>query len=688
MPENVELPLRTPVSEHMYHAEVLGLAKAWLDRCKCVTERVLQRKDYPTRLINLAELKKRGTIDAKKWIYHEDLGMDELGNTTVNVVDTNDLDWSKLEDKAYVTLSHKWGGTDKPARLTKGTEKAYREGVRLGDLPRTFRDAIHFALRVDDRVHYIWIDSLCIIQGDEDDWLKESALMQDVYRNSFLNISATAAEQSGEGLYSHRDPQHLWEEVVRLDVDGLHQGEEKLRKKSRATTWPRYNGDANTTATTGPAPESKFTPLAKVQSCLLVDVSNWEALVNQAPVNKRGWVVQERLLAPRVLHFCRGRVAWECAEFDDIEGHVPGIPNYQLIADEIYEGVQIKGLEPGEHGRRLRNNRLRGVADSLDLGENDPESKIVHALELWSRIVEMYCKTDLTQQNDKLIALSGIAHRMADVIAESGQIRYVAGLWNVHLVSQLLWHVEPVYRGDSDSSSDTIEYLSRRPKEYRAPSFSWASVDAQFGNGIACGHVLDSDGVLVEIPQDKDDTWSRPETEDWKKSVSVQFETANEFGLVKSGHIRLWAWVHHVKLQKERTHYYWSLVVSNDSTTEPYINEKRENFNIYLDCPRDDDQNNKLIDSDGIYCIPIAYGSSSRSNDLICLLLEKAPDDPQVLKWPDEYRQRTFRRIGYTKLSATFDHFTWNRISHFRPSQKASDGFYDGRSGRHLVCII
>ncbi|KAJ4421157.1 hypothetical protein N0V82_003921 [Gnomoniopsis sp. IMI 355080] len=677
----------TPVSDHMYHAEVLGLAKTWLRTCKCVPERKLKTDEYPTRLINLAGLKKLGTIDAKKWVYHEDLGLDELGKTTVNLVDTKSLAWSKLEDKAYVTLSHKWGGADrpvKPAKLTKSTEKAYREGVRLEDLPRTFQDAIHFALRVDDRVHYIWIDSLCIIQGDEKDWLKESARMQDVYRNSFLNISATAAEHSGEGLYSRRDPQHLWEEVVRLDVGGLNQGAEDTLQKSRVRTWPKFNGDADIPTTPASVPDSQFTPLAKVQSCLLVDVSSWETLVNQAPVNKRGWVVQERLLAPRVLHFCRGRLAWECAEFDDIEGHVPGIPNYQLIADEIYESIPIKGLTPEEHGRKLRKNRLRGLEDTSDLGKNGPESSIVNSLELWSRIVEMYCKTDLTKEKDKLIALSGIAHRMANIIAGSSkngdQVRYIAGLWNVHLVSQLLWRVEPVYRGDSDSSSDTIEYLSRRPEEYRAPSFSWASVDAQFGNGIACGHVLESDGVLVEVPQDKGDNTLEPEKNVWEKSVYVKFATTNKFGLVERGHIRLWAWLHPVELRQEGSLYYWSL--------RGRI-EDEKHFNVSLDCPTDDDQHHRLTESDHIFCIPMAYGPSQRSNDLICLLLEQAPiDDHQISAWPEACRRSTFKRIGWTKLSNSFDHVAWQHISETRHSQKIADELYDKDARRSLVYII
>lgn len=678
----------------MDHAEVSGLAKTWIDKCKCVNGWALKKEDYPTRLISLAELKRLGTIDAEKWIYHKDLEPDELGSVMVNIVDTNDLEWEKLKNKAYVTLSHRWGGTDKPVKLTKDTERAFRKGLRTRDLPRTFQEAIHFAVRLDHRVHYIWIDSLCIIQGDKQDWLIESDRMQEVYRNSFLNISATAAKDSSEGLYSHRVPQHLWEEVVLLDVDGLDRGAEKVRAYRPENDSDTQHRGPDTADTAGPTTDSESLQVSKIQSCLIVDVSNWETLVNQAPVNKRGWVVQERLLAPRVLHFCHGRIAWECAEFEDIEGHAAHMPNYRLIGDEIYEGIPIKGLQPGEHGKMLRFGRLRGAVEPFALNGNDPETKTVHSLELWSRIVEVYCKTDLTENQDKLIALSGLAQRMADTIAASGierdQIRYMAGLWNVRLASQLLWHIEPVYKGESDSSSGTIEYLSKRPKRYRAPSFSWASVDAQFGNGITCGHVRNSGNVLVEIPQNQDDNWLGQEAKEWKQSLWISHETTNQFGIVKSGHIRLWAWVHHVKLQRKGAHYSWSLLANNTTSAEPDKRSKddKENFNVYLDCPNDDDQDNKLIHSDEIYCLPMAYGSFSSSMDLVCLLLIKASDDNRILKWPDDYRQWTFKRIGYTKLSDTFDHFTWNYISNFSPSDKVSDEFYDETTGRSLVCII
>lgn len=141
MPDFKELQPRTPISDHMYHAEVLGLAKTWLQKCKCVKQESLTRDQYPTRLINLAELKKMGTIDLDEWKYHGAPGLTELQNATVNLVDSKDLDELKLEGKTYVTLSHKWGGTDKPVRLTKETQEAYRRGVTLGSLPKTFQDA-------------------------------------------------------------------------------------------------------------------------------------------------------------------------------------------------------------------------------------------------------------------------------------------------------------------------------------------------------------------------------------------------------------------------------------------------------------------------------------------------------------------------------------------------------------------
>ncbi|KAE8453294.1 hypothetical protein EG329_011361 [Mollisiaceae sp. DMI_Dod_QoI] len=68
---------------------------------------------------------------------------------------------------------------------------------------QTFQDAIWVTQSLG--FSYIWIDSLCIVQDDEDDWRQESALMSQVYGNAVVNIAATKAENGSVGLFAERD---------------------------------------------------------------------------------------------------------------------------------------------------------------------------------------------------------------------------------------------------------------------------------------------------------------------------------------------------------------------------------------------------------------------------------------------------------------------------------------------------
>lgn len=68
----------------------------------------------------------------------------------------------------------------------------------------TFKDAIKVTR--SSGLKYIWIDSLCIIQDSQSDWLHESKLMSNVYKYSYCNISATAAANDTIGLFCERNP--------------------------------------------------------------------------------------------------------------------------------------------------------------------------------------------------------------------------------------------------------------------------------------------------------------------------------------------------------------------------------------------------------------------------------------------------------------------------------------------------
>src|SRR5256885_7715423 len=89
----------------------------------------------------------------------------------------------------YATLSHCWGGLD-IFHLKKWNRDSLFENIPMDKLCNTFNDAIKVTRALG--LSYLWIDSLCIVQDDNDDWRRESALMSDVFTNSVVNIAATA----------------------------------------------------------------------------------------------------------------------------------------------------------------------------------------------------------------------------------------------------------------------------------------------------------------------------------------------------------------------------------------------------------------------------------------------------------------------------------------------------------------
>ena len=167
-----------------------------------------------------------------------------------------------------------------------------------------------------------------------------------------------------------------------------------------------------------------------------------------APLNGRAWVVQERLLSPRVLHYGKDQLLWECHELDACETYPQGLPSIAAIAHTLF-----KGLDPEVDGRRLRK---------FSNNKSDPDLDPYH---LWAKVVQAYTSSDLSKPGDKLIAIYGIAKRFRSMLNDT----YLAGLWLRVLPTQLLWHV--------DDCSQANGLPAKRPPSYRAPSWSWASVD-------------------------------------------------------------------------------------------------------------------------------------------------------------------------------------------------------------------
>jgi hypothetical protein len=89
-------------------------------------------------------------------------------------------------------------------------------------------------------------------------------------------------------------------------------------------------------------------------------------------------------------------------------------------------------------------------------------------LDVWRTAVKNYSHRKLTLPSDKLVAISAIAKDVAkdvaNVLEDPRPENYLAGLWRQHLAYDLLWAME--------------DPPQPRPP-YRAPSWSWASVDGK-----------------------------------------------------------------------------------------------------------------------------------------------------------------------------------------------------------------
>ena len=323
----------------------------------------------------------------------------------------------------YMTLSHCWGKGEF-LKLTKTTFQRLRDGFSAVEtLSKTFQDAIIICREFG--VRYLWIDSLCIFQDSPEDWRCEAAQMGQVYENSLCNIAATGASNDEEGCFKDRDESLLRRCIIKSEWNNQKNG-----------TWEIIANDF------------------------------WDTRINRAPLNKRGWVMQERWLSPRVLHYGRDQILWECNELDACETYPGGLP---------------KPLRHGRSGFKLdpETKKRMGYWKEDYYKEPDPDS--LHR-SIWSSIVSSYSVTTLTKGEDKLVAISGIAKRMQSLLDDE----YLAGLWRKDLPCQLLWTV---------NDHDPAYFVPpTRPRPYRAPSWSWASVDAPVAGGGGY-----NDGIIITI---------------------------------------------------------------------------------------------------------------------------------------------------------------------------------------------
>ena len=336
----------------------------------------------------------RTTID--NWVPRRLLAVRGANDLKVYLTELQNIPYQSQ----YLALSYCWGDGNF-LQLTKLSYESLSRGLPVAELPRTIQGAIWVTRRLG--FEFIWIDALCMLQDQKGshEWFQEALEMDKVYTHAHLTLAAMSAASPNDGMFRRRVLDH-----VKLDLPIQH------------------------------GPSSSVLCSSKY---MLVDDSRVWRHFRSAPLLTRAWAVQERFLAPRVLHFARDELFWDCREQHASETW-PFLPPKELF--HLWRGdwkmmeMPFKPCDP-----------------------DCPSPVGCPVFGKWTGLIKSYSACQLTEPEDKLVALAG----MARYLAPSFNCDYIAGLWERHLPAYLHWKVDRP---------------CARPFVDRRPSYTWASVDA------------------------------------------------------------------------------------------------------------------------------------------------------------------------------------------------------------------
>ncbi|OWY56227.1 HET-like protein [Alternaria alternata] len=359
-----DIPIGFPVLPEPEGAARFALLRTWLEWCDtnhaCNRENVKPQRASPTRLVYV------GHVDPEVLCLYL---LEEANGVK------------------YTALSHRWGN-DPPSKdnprycTTDGNIAARLNSFSLSELPKTFQDAVRVTRELG--IEYLWIDSLCIIQWNPEDWKREAGRMEDVFALAYCTIAATSAVDSNAGF---------------------------LARNAR-TEYMRVQD------TTGH------------QVCICIHMDDFEKDVQEAELNKRAWVMQERVLAKRTIHFSANQTYWECGEGVHCE-------NLTKMDSSFRKNYFL--LDPSFPDRLLKSGKSRTV-------------EFIHFL------FENYSKRGLTKPTDRRVAASGLEARIAGALHCNSK----HGIFEKYLHRNLLWQT-------LDKQTERITYTN----DQEVPSWSW-----------------------------------------------------------------------------------------------------------------------------------------------------------------------------------------------------------------------
>ena len=283
----------------------------------------------------------------------------------------------------YVALNYCWGHHKQECLNFPATLNKRMERIQWSILPKTFQDAVNFTRSLG--IRYLWIDSICIIQGD---------------KNSVVTLGALYGLDSTAGLRlaSNRYQSKLIAEVM------LGQGR-----------YPLYL--------------RRHHYLSKLEHH---DVSDDQVVKKRQPLLCRAWTYQEHMISPRVLYFSESEIIIQC--FTDAACECEAAQNRTTRERDFTIGTPGK---TGFFNKAINSNKYRRHASRQKNKDSNSKLDRHYISRVWREtIASQYSSFDLSFPTDRLPALAAIAEQF-----QTGRRKekYLAGLWSGSLLEDLLW---------------------------------------------------------------------------------------------------------------------------------------------------------------------------------------------------------------------------------------------------------
>lgn len=332
----------------------------------------------------------------------------------------------------YIALSYCWGADASGVlTLNASTHATLTQGIPETQLAKTHREIVSLARALG--IQYVWVDALCIIQGDAEDWERESKAMAEVYGNATLTVIAGRSAATKDGFIAN----------------------DSSRAQRR--------------------PNPCVLPVDGSIDAGVVAVGARRSF-SYGPVSGRGWCFQEKILSRRIVVFAEQQLGFHC------------------MAQIVWENGSAKLnlwhptflQRPGSS--TVNSSRIAKRPAHLNAQEE--------VLSDWYRILNQFSVCQLSNPHDVFAAIIAVAQRGSRLLnsrylAGIWECDLVRGLlWRpAHHSPGLSTMRAPTTR------PKLSRFTTETGPVVRAPSWSWAAVEGPVA--IPLGSIAFTPGLVA-----------------------------------------------------------------------------------------------------------------------------------------------------------------------------------------------